>query len=107
MPRLIFVTHDGCEHVVESAVGSSVMQTARHAGVAGIEGDCGGNLSCATCHVLVDEARLHQVPPIAPMEDEMLDMVSTGRQPNSRLSCQLVVSDGMDGIRIRIPDRQY
>jgi 2Fe-2S ferredoxin len=83
------------------------MQTARHAGVAGIEGDCGGNLSCATCHVLVDEARLHQLPPMAPMESEMLDTVSTGRQPNSRLSCQLMVSDAIDGIRIHIPERQY
>jgi ferredoxin, 2Fe-2S len=107
MPHVIFVMHDGTESKVEAVAGRSVMETARQAGISGIEGECGGNLSCATCHVYVDEEWLDRINPVDAMEDEMLEVVSSGRQANSRLSCQITVNDALDNIRIRIPESQY
>jgi ferredoxin, 2Fe-2S len=107
MPQVTFVMHDGTEHQVDAVAGRSVMESARQAGISGIEGDCGGNLSCATCHVYVDEAWLSRIGKVEAMEDEMLDLVAAGRQPNSRLSCQVTMSDAVDNIRVYIPDIQY
>jgi ferredoxin, 2Fe-2S len=107
MPHVIFVRHDGAESKVEAVAGRSVMETARQAGISGIEGECGGNLSCATCHVYVDEEWLGCINPLEEMEHEMLDAVTSGRQPNSRLSCQIMVTDAIDNIRINIPETQY
>jgi len=75
-------------------------------GIAGIVGDCGGGLTCATCHVMVDEEFLPKTPPMTANEDQMLDFTAMGRQPNSRLSCQLVMQDELEGLTVQIADPQ-
>lgn len=76
-------------------------------GVPGIDADCGGTLSCATCHVYVDAAWLHRLPPVDETENDLLENVAAERCANSRLSCQIVVTDELDGIAVNIPDRQF
>ena len=105
MPKVFYTQPDGAERVIEGVVGDSVMQTAVRNGVSGIVGQCGGVLSCATCHVFVDEDDLAACPPMTEDEDEMLDVAATDREPNSRLSCQLALVDGQD-IHVTIPDAQ-
>jgi ferredoxin, 2Fe-2S len=87
--------------------GQSLMQGATQAGIDGIAADCGGSLSCATCHVYVDSAWLDKLP--APSADElsMLEMTAAPRLPNSRLSCQLVATAALDGLRMGLPLTQY
>jgi ferredoxin, 2Fe-2S len=88
-------------------IGQSLMQGATHAGVEAIAADCGGSLTCATCHIYVDAAWADKLP--APSADElaMLDMTAEPRQPTSRLSCQLVATPAMDGMVIGLPQTQY
>lgn len=83
------------------------MQAATHAGVDGIAADCGGSLTCATCHVMVDDAWASQLP--APSADElaMLEMTASQRTSTSRLSCQMVATAALDGLRITLPATQY
>ena len=73
----------------------------------GIVAECGGSRMCATCHVYVDEAFLDRLPEMTADEDEMLNAAASERKPNSRLSCQIVLSAEIDGLVVRIPDRQY
>lgn len=103
MPKLIYVLRDGTSRIVDAAPGASVMETAIRHNVPGIDAECGGCLSCATCHVYVDEAWLDRLP--APDEDEteMLEYVAAERLTGSRLSCQLQVVAALDGLRVRIP----
>jgi ferredoxin, 2Fe-2S len=107
MPRITFVKCNGTENEVVGDAGRSVMESARLGGVDGIEGDCGGNLSCATCHVYVDEQWMDKLDAMAAMENELLDVVASERKANSRLSCQLILSDALDGMRVSIPEAQY
>ena len=92
---------------VQAPAGKSVMQAAVAAGIDGIAADCGGTLTCATCHVYVAPEWAAQLP--APSEDElaMLDFVAAPRRETSRLSCQIVVEPGMEGFTVELPDRQY
>jgi ferredoxin, 2Fe-2S len=92
---------------IELKIGQSIMQGATRAGVEGIAADCGGSLTCATCHIYVDEAWLDKLP--APSADElsMLEMTASPRLPNSRLSCQLVASAALEGLKISLPQTQY
>jgi 2Fe-2S ferredoxin len=83
------------------------MQAAIAANAPGIEGDCGGLLTCATCHVYVREPWLQQLPPMVADEDNMLDFAAAERRPNSRLSCQIVLTPALDGIELRLPASQY
>ncbi|MBL7255981.1 2Fe-2S iron-sulfur cluster-binding protein [Paractinoplanes lichenicola] len=106
MPKVTYVSDEGEVRVVDSAVGDSVMQTAVRNGVPGIVGECGGVLSCATCHVFVDEALLDRLPPMTDLEDEMLDGTVVDRCPNSRLSCQLKMSDELGDLRVTTPEAQ-
>lgn len=85
--------------------GSTVMENAIKNGVPGIEAECGGACACATCHVYVDEAWTDIVGDPEPMEEDMLDFAYDVR-PNSRLSCQIKVSDELDGLVVRVPERQ-
>lgn len=102
MPK-VFCTHpDGSQTVIDGVVGESVMATAVRNGVNGIIGQCGGTLSCATCHVFLAEAELDLYPDMDEMEDEMLDCAATDREPTSRLSCQLDLRDGVD-LHVTIP----
>ncbi len=105
MPKVFYTQPDGTERVVEGDPGSSVMLTAVRNGVSGIVGQCGGVLSCATCHVFLAEDELDAYPGPSEDEDEMLDCAATEREDNSRLSCQLVLVEGRD-VHVTIPDEQ-
>ena len=105
MPKITFTDDVGQDRIVDATVDDSVMETAVRNGVPGIVGECGGSLSCATCHVFVDEDDLRGLPAMDEMEDEMLWGAAVDRQPNSRLSCQLKVCDGMD-LHVRTPETQ-
>lgn len=106
MPRIVFVQADGREQSVQAVVGASAMQTAMSAGVAGIVAECGGSAMCATCHVYVDPAWIDQIPAPLANELEMLECTAADRLDNSRLSCQIKATEALDGLVIRIPDRQ-
>jgi 2Fe-2S ferredoxin len=101
MPRLIVETRDGAEHVFEAETGLSVMEAIRDGGIDEILALCGGNCSCATCHVHVDAAFIDQLPPLMPDEDDLLDS-SLHRDAGSRLSCQIPLTEELDGLRVRI-----
>ncbi len=106
MPRVTYVSHQGKETILDIAVGTSVMQAAVFNGVDGIVAECGGSCMCATCHVYVGEDQLALPPAMGPDEDAMLDGTASPRRPNSRLSCQLVVSEQMDGLIVHTPETQ-
>jgi 2Fe-2S ferredoxin len=106
MPKVVFINPDQTRVELDVPVGTSLMRAALANHVAGIVGDCGGGLTCATCHVLVDEEFLPKTPPMTANEDQMLDFTAMGRQPNSRLSCQLVMQDELDGLTVQIADPQ-
>lgn len=105
MAKITFYEFNGTEHQVEGEAGMSVMETAIHNGVPGIDADCGGQCSCATCHVIVDDAWLGKMPPMSDQEDSMLDL-NPERQENSRLSCQIPVSEEVDGLVVQLPEFQ-
>ena len=105
MPTITFIAHDGAEQPVQATPGMSVMRAAIDNGVAGIDADCGGECSCATCHVYVHEDWLSAVGGIGEREEEMLDM-NPEREPNSRLSCQIEVHDDLDGLVVTVPEFQ-
>ncbi|MBR0972226.1 MULTISPECIES: 2Fe-2S iron-sulfur cluster-binding protein [Bradyrhizobium] len=106
MPAIIFILPDGKSDRVETGEGESAMQAATRHGLDGILAECGGNAMCATCHVLVDEGWLARLPAIGADEDALLDGTATERQPNSRLSCQIHVTPALDGLVLRLPERQ-
>ncbi|SDN99117.1 ferredoxin, 2Fe-2S [Klenkia soli] len=96
MPTITYTDADGQTRDVQATPGDSVMETAVRNGVPGIVAECGGSLSCATCHVFVDEEDLATLPPVSDMEDEMLYGTAVDREDTSRLSCQIRVVDGQD-----------
>lgn len=105
MPTVTYTDHDGTERVLDAGVGDSVMEVAVRNGVAGIVAECGGSLSCATCHVFVRQDQLDDLPEMDEMEDEMLYGTAVDRQDNSRLSCQVALAEGMD-LHVRTPETQ-
>ncbi|MEE9381690.1 MAG: 2Fe-2S iron-sulfur cluster-binding protein [Hyphomonadaceae bacterium] len=106
MAKITYVDHEGTELVIEGKNGETVMETAIKNSVPGIDADCGGACACATCHVYVDEAFMEKVGTPEDMEGSMLDFAE-GVQPNSRLSCQITVSDDLDGLRVTTPESQH
>ena len=106
MPKAVFIQPDGAEVAVEVARGESVMRAAVRHNVDGILADCGGSLTCSTCHVYVEDDWLARIPAAEQYEQEMLDYTAAERLPNSRLSCQIRMRDDIDGIRMRVPDCQ-
>ena len=106
MPRITFIEPDGTEKTVESRVGQSLMELARDNDVRGIVAECNGGLSCATCHCYLPEAVADAIPAPAEMEQEMLEFAAAERRATSRLSCQVIVTDAMDGMRVELPDTQ-
>jgi len=106
MPTIVYVEHDQTEHRIEVDVGASVMQGAVENGVPGIDGDCGGQCACATCHVYVDPDWLERVGIPAEHEEGMLDTL-LNRCPNSRLACQISVDDSIDGLVVSLPSAQH
>ena len=106
MPTIKFLEFDGSEHEIEVSVGTSVMRAAVDNGVPGIDGDCDGQCACATCHVFVDSAWLPQTGERTPTEEELLGFASV-TEPNSRLACQIKMTNALDGLVVRKPAGQH
>ena len=105
MVKITFIEHTGEKRTVEAEAGATVMETAIRNMVPGIEAECGGACACATCHVYVDEAWREKVGQPTPMEEDMLDFGYDVRE-NSRLSCQIRVTQELDGLVVMTPERQ-
>ncbi len=105
MPLVTFISHDGSEREVHVASGTTLMHAATDNGVVGILADCGGACSCATCHCYVDEDWTARTGAADEVEAQMLEFV-LDPQPNSRLSCQIIVGDELDGLVVRLPKSQ-
>jgi len=106
MAKITYIEHDGTEHTVDVKPGLSVMEGAVKNNIPGIDADCGGACACATCHVYVDEAWQGKTGSPTAMEEAMLDFAE-GVEPNSRLSCQIKVSDELEGLIVRLPESQH
>lgn len=106
MTKATFICADGAHRDVDIAVGTNFMRAACDNGIEGILGDCGGALTCATCHVFVEGGFSDRLPAMEPTEEQMLEYTAAARQPNSRLACQIVMSAETQGIVVRIADPQ-
>jgi ferredoxin, 2Fe-2S len=106
MPKVIYIAHDGEKTELDVAINNSLMMAAVFEGVSGIDGMCGGCLACATCHVYVDDAWANRLPTMGEDEDMLLTQVASQRQPTSRLSCQLLMTNELDGITVYMPMSQ-
>jgi len=106
MAKITYVEFGGKEHVVDVANGLTVMEGARDNAIPGIEADCGGACACSTCHVYVDSAWIDRLPAKDPMEADMLDFAYQPDAVRSRLTCQLKVSDALEGLRVNMPEKQ-
>jgi len=105
MPKITFIDAAGTSRTVDAEVGSTVMEAALKNGVPGVDAECGGACACATCHVYVEEEWRQRTGEPSPMEEDMLDFGFDVRS-NSRLSCQIKVSDDLDGLVVHTPERQ-
>jgi 2Fe-2S ferredoxin len=105
MAKITYIDSGGTARTVEGETGSTVMETAIQNGVPEIEAECGGACACSTCHLYVDEAWREKVGAPSPMETDMLDFAFEVK-PNSRLSCQIKISDDLDGLVVTTPSRQ-
>jgi 2Fe-2S ferredoxin len=105
MPKITFIEYDGSVHTIDAEVGATVMETALKGGVTSIVAECGGGCTCATCHVYVDEAWRDKIPPASADEETQLDAAFDVRA-NSRLSCQIKVTDELDGFTVHTPTYQ-
>ena len=105
MAKVTYVEHSGAEHVIDVKAGLSVMEGAVKNNIPGIDADCGGACACATCHVYVDEAWTEKTGAKSAMEESMLDFAFEVR-PNSRLSCQIKVTEALDGLIVTTPSKQ-
>ena len=105
MPKITYIEHNGKSHTIDVANGLSVMEGAVQNNIPGIDADCGGGMACATCHVYVKEEWFDKLPKKEDGEEDMIDMA---HEPNkfSRLSCQLSVSDEIDGLVVQLPEKQ-
>jgi 2Fe-2S ferredoxin len=106
MAKITYIEHDGTEHAIDVKTGLTVMEGAVKNNIPGIDADCGGACACATCHVYVDEAWLAKTGERTAMEESMLDFAEAVAD-NSRLSCQIKVTDELDGLRVTMPESQH
>ena len=106
MPRVTYQPLDGPPTQLDAPLGATARDVALAHGVDGIVGECGGQLMCASCHVYVDEAFIDLLPPRSEDEEEMLESTASPRLPNSRLSCQITLTDELDGLILRLPAEQ-
>ncbi len=106
MAKITYIEHNGTEHVVEVSNGLTVMEGARDNDIPGIEADCGGACACATCHVYVHDAWVDKLPERDIMEEDMLDFAWDPDPVKSRLTCQLQVTDELDGLIVTMPEKQ-
>jgi 2Fe-2S ferredoxin len=107
MAKVTYVEHNGTEHTVDVEAGQSVMQGAVSNGVPGIDADCGGAAACATCHVFVDEAWTSRVGPATDEHELSMLECAVDAGPASRLSCQIAVSEPLDGLVVHLPESQH
>ncbi|MBA4265665.1 MAG: ferredoxin [Comamonadaceae bacterium] len=107
MIRIRFIATDQSHQDIEVAPEQSLMKAAVDANVKGIEADCGGTLTCATCHVMVDAAWTEKLPPASADEIDMLDFAASPVQPTSRLSCQVQLTPELDGLVVHLPASQH
>ena len=105
MAKITYIEHNGKSHTVNVANGLSVMEGAVQNNIQGILADCGGGMACATCHVYVKDEWFNKIPPKKEGEDDMLDQAFEPKK-NSRLSCQIEVSDDLDGLIVNLPEKQ-
>jgi 2Fe-2S ferredoxin len=105
MPKITYIEHNGKSHTIDAKNGQSVMEGAVKHNIPGIDADCGGACACATCHVYVDEAWADKTGKPSAMEESMLDFAQDQR-PTSRLSCQIIVKDNLDGLIVHLPESQ-
>ena len=103
MPKITYIEHNGKSHTLEVANGLTVMEGAIQNNIPGIEADCGGSCACATCHVYVDEKWFNKLPNKEDAEEDMLDMAFEPKK-NSRLSCQVVMNESLDGIKVQLQE---
>ena len=105
MPKITYIEHNGKSHTINVANGLSVMEGAVQNSIPGIDADCGGSMACATCHVYVKEEWFNK---LSKKEDGEEDMIDMAYEPNkySRLSCQLTVSDELEGLTVKLPEKQ-
>jgi ferredoxin, 2Fe-2S len=105
MPKITYIEHNGKSHEIEVANGLTVMEGAVQNNISGIDADCGGSCACATCHIYVNEEWFNKLPKKESAEEDMLDMAY---EPNklSRLSCQITVSDELNGLVVKMPSKQ-
>jgi ferredoxin, 2Fe-2S len=106
MMAITFIHPDGRRERIDAGAAQTVMLAATSHGVAGILAECGGNAMCATCHVYVEADWLDRLPAMTGDEDALLDGAAAERLPNSRLSCQIKMMPELDGLELRLPDRQ-
>ena len=106
MAKITYIEHNGTEHVIDVANGLTVMEGARDNGIPGIEADCGGACACSTCHVYVAEDWVEKLPEKEAMEADMLDFAWEPDPVRSRLTCQLKVTDALDGLVVTMPEKQ-
>lgn len=108
MPSITFIQSDGRQDVLDVPVGTTLMHAAVGASLDGIVGECGGSAMCATCHVYVDQnqEQVKALPPVSAVEDAMLDSAASERRSESRLSCQLRVTEAFDGLVVHLPESQ-
>ena|SRR3974390_2146126 len=106
MPKITFIAFDGTPRTVTVPEGTSLMRAATDNGVPGIDGDCGGNCACATCHVYVQPQWAERLSARSPSETDMLNLVADLRE-NSRLGCQITLDDSLDGLVVNLPESQH
>ena len=105
MAKVTYIEHSGNSHTIEIANGLSVMEGAVQNDIPGIDADCGGGMACATCHVYVEDSWFNKLPKAEDAEKDMIDMAYNPKK-NSRLSCQIIVSDEIDGLTVTTPEKQ-
>lgn len=106
MPKVIYVSATGVSREVDVPAGMTVMAAALKNGIDGILAECGGVCMCSTCHVFVDEKFFDRLPAAQDTEEAVLEIAAIERRPNSRLSCQIKVTDDLDGLIVRLPEKQ-
>ena len=105
MPKIIYQDNQGSSKTIEVENGLTVMEGAIQNDIPGIDADCGGSMACATCHVYVEEKWLNKLPKAEEAEVDMIDMAYEPKK-NSRLSCQIIVSDELNGLKVTTPEKQ-
>ncbi len=105
MPKITYIEHNGKSHTIDVANGLSVMEGAVQNNIPGIDADCGGSMACATCHVYVKEEWFDKLPKKEDGEEDMIDMAHEPKK-YSRLSCKLTISDDLEGLTVKLPEKQ-